>query len=58
MLESDYRYTGRDGACKYDASKGITNVSSYGKTYGKNNNLARIAQQPVNVALAAGNNVF
>lgn len=30
MLESDYRYTGRDGACKYDASKGITNVSSYG----------------------------
>ena len=29
MLEADYRYTARDGTCKYDASKGVGTVSSY-----------------------------
>jgi hypothetical protein len=58
MKESDYPYTAKDGTCKYDASKGITTVSSYGRTNGASANLNRIAIQPVNVAVAAGNNVF
>ena len=62
MLESDYPYTsgtsGTETACAYDAAKGVTNVSSYGRTWGANNNLARLAQQPVNVAVSAGNAVF
>ena len=58
MLESDYPYTARDNSCKYDASKGVCNVPSYGQTRGTADNLARLAQQPVNVAVAAGNNVF
>ena len=62
MLESDYPYTsgttGTETACAYDASKGVTYVSSYGQTQGTDANLARLAQQPVNVAVAAGNMVF
>ena len=58
MKEADYSYTARDGTCKYDATKGVTGVSSYGQTQGTSANLARLAQQPVNVAVAAGNNVF
>ena len=58
MKEKDYRYTATDGSCQYDESKGVTNVSSYGKTHGTDANLARLDQQPVNVAVAAGNNVF
>lgn len=30
MKESDYKYTARDGTCQYDATKGVTKVSSYG----------------------------
>ena len=30
MKESDYKYTARDGTCQYNASKGVTMVSSYG----------------------------
>ena len=58
MKESDYRYTARDGTCQYDASKGVTKVSSYGQTQGTSSNLAQLAKQPVNVAVAAGNNTF
>jgi hypothetical protein len=58
MKESDYPYRAVDQACAYNASKGITTVSSYGQTNGTADNLARLAQQPVNVAVAAGNNVF
>lgn len=58
MKEADYPYTARDGSCQYNADKGITNVPSYGQTKNTGDNLARLAQQPVNVAVAAGNNVF
>lgn len=58
MKESDYPYTAVDGNCNYDASKGVTEVSSYGRTIGTNKNLAQLYQQPVNVAVAAGNAVF
>lgn len=62
MLESDYPYTsgttGKETKCAYDAAKGVTKVADYGKTYGTAKNLARLQQQPVNVAVAAGNNVF
>ena len=58
QTESSYPYTARDGTCSYDESDGVTNVSSYGQTRGTSDNLARLAQQPVNVAVAAGNNVF
>jgi cathepsin L len=58
MKESDYPYTAKDGTCKYSATKGITSVSSYGQVKGVSANLAQLAKQPVNVAVAAGNNVF
>ena len=56
--EQDYPYVGYDAPCKYDESKGITKVSSYTQVNGTSANLAALAQQPVNVAVAAGNNVF
>ena len=62
MTERDYPYTsgntGKETACQYDAAKGVTKVSSYGKTFGTSKNLAQLYQQPLNVAVAAGNNVF
>jgi len=62
MTEADYPYTsgttGTETACAYNASKGVTKVASYGRTLGTSKNLTRIQQQPVNVAVAAGNNVF
>lgn len=48
MKESDYPYTsgtsGTESTCAYDASKGVTKVSSYGQTNGVDENLARLAQ--------------
>jgi cathepsin L len=29
MTEDDYPYTGQDGTCKYDSSKGVTQVTGY-----------------------------
>lgn len=58
MKESDYKYTARDGSCKYDATKGVTKVSSYGQSKGTNAILNQLNKQPVNVAVAAGNSVF
>lgn len=62
MKESDYPYTsgndGKETPCAYDASKGVTEVSSYGRTAGPSANLNAIYRQPVNVAVAAGNSVF
>jgi len=62
MKESDYPYTsgntGKETTCAYDASKGVTEVSSYGRTVGASANLNAIYRQPVNVAVAAGNSVF
>lgn len=58
MREADYPYTAKDGTCRYDESKGVTNVSSYGRTFGRNANKNAILRQPVNVAVAAGNDVF
>ena len=36
----------------------MTTVRSYGQTNGTADNLNRLMLQPVNVAVAAGNNVF
>ena len=62
MKESDYPYTGKegDGNCKYDATKGITTVPTY-YYYGVgsiDDILHNLADQPLNVAVAAENNVF
>ena len=44
--ESDYPYTSdktlKAGSCKYDASKGITGVNTYYRTYGTAANLAAL----------------
>lgn len=56
--ESDYPYTATDDACAYDATKGITSVASDTRVVGRSANLNAIYKQPVNVAVAAGNNVF
>lgn len=62
--EADYPYTPSDQACAYDASKGVTNVSSYScvsdlGTGGTRTAIqAAIAQGPSNVAVAAGNQYF
>lgn len=58
MEEKDYKYTATDDSCKYDESKGVINVTSYSHTRGTRANLARLNLQPVNVAVAAGNNAF
>lgn len=59
-LESSYRYTGRDGSCKYNASQGKVSVSSY--KFVPNNNpsqlKAAIAKQPVAVSVAASSSAF
>lgn len=36
----------------------MTEVASYGETTGTSANLAQLAKQPLNVAVAAGNSVF
>ena len=59
MLDSDYPYTAKDGTCKYDASKGITTVSSYKQVGADRTDIKNaIYKTPVNVAVAAGNSVF
>jgi len=63
MRESDYPYTsgrtGRATRCAYDASKGVTNVSSYKQVSRDTESIkAAIDIGPVNVAVAAGNDVF
>ena len=62
MRESDYPYTsgvdGKETKCAYDESKGVTNVSSYQQVKGTENIKAALEQQPVSVAVSAGNNVF
>ena len=58
MKESDYPYLAADGTCQYDANKGVTGVSGYGQTKGTAANLAALAQQPINMAVNAANDVF
>ena len=56
--EADYPYTGSDDQCKNDGVTGITTISSYGRTQGTSAHLARLAQQPINMAVNAANDVF
>mmetsp|Transcript_73217 Transcript_73217/g.101557 ORF Transcript_73217/g.101557 Transcript_73217/m.101557 type:complete len:135 (-) Transcript_73217:78-482(-) len=60
MLESDYKYTGKDGKCKASSSKGKVGVNSF--KYVTNNNpsqlKAAIAKQPVAVSVDANSRVF
>ena len=63
MTEDDYPYTsgttGTETPCAYDESKGVTNVSSYTQVQANTDSIkAAIEQQPVSVAVSAGNNVF
>lgn len=63
MKESDYPYTsgntGKETTCAYDASKGVTNVSSYQQVSQDTDSIkAAIALGPVSVAVSAGNDVF
>lgn len=63
MKEDDYPYfsgtTGKEGKCQYDEAKGVTNVSSY-KQVSKDTESIKAAIEigPVNVAVAAGNDIF
>jgi len=59
MLESDYPYTATETKCAYDASKGVTGVSSYTQVKkDKTSIMAAVMQQPVNVAVSAGNDLW
>jgi C1A family cysteine protease len=64
MTESDYPYTsGTTGtweSCAYDASEGVTNVSSYAAVTPSDLDAmyAAIAQQPVSVAIEADTTYF
>ena len=58
QTDASYPYTASDGTCVYDESEGVTNVASYNRVNGVTNNLNALAQQPVNVAVSAGNDVF
>ena len=63
MKEEDYPYTSgvtqTESKCAYDSTKGVTNVSSY-KQVSKNTDSIKAAIEigPVNVAVAAGNDIF
>ena len=63
MTEADYPYTsgttGKETTCAYDASKGVTNVSSYKQVSEDTDSIkAALEQQPCSVAVSAGNDVF
>jgi len=59
MQEKDYPYKAVDGTCTYDESKGVTNVRKYGQSHGTSANLNNLYKKgPLNVAVAAGNDVF
>jgi len=59
MTESDYPYTAKDGTCTYDETKGVTGTSSYKQvSKDKASIMAAIEQQPVNVAVSAGNDIW
>ena len=63
MREADYPYTsgttGDETDCAYDSSKGVTTVSGYKQVSRDTDSIkAAIEIGPVNVAVAAGNDVF
>merc|ERR1719454_2745082 len=60
MLEDDYPYTGRDGTCKYDASKGVGEVQKYSDVRSGDADQLRAALNngPVSVAIEADQQVF
>ena len=55
LTESDYSYTGKDGKCSYDSSKGVVHVSSYNDVEKNNADQlkAALAKGPVSVAVEA-----
>jgi KDEL-tailed cysteine endopeptidase len=60
MTEADYPYTGVNGACAYDASKGTIIVSGYTNVPANSTAqlVAAIAKNPVSVAIEADTSVF
>jgi C1A family cysteine protease len=58
--EGDYPYTGKDGSCSFDSSKGVVGVKGYVDVPVKSTSqlLAAVAQQPVSVAIDAGSIIF
>lgn len=60
MLESDYPYKAKNGACKYDSSKGQFKIqkTQYITPKDANQMKAAVAEGPVSVAIEADNNVF
>ncbi len=58
QTEASYPYTAKDGDCVANAADGVTTVSSYEQTKGTAANLKALSIKPVNVAVAAGNDVF
>jgi C1A family cysteine protease len=59
MEESAYPYTARRGTCKYDASQGQINVSTYHDvTRSASGLMAALVKQPVSVAIEADQSAF
>ena len=60
MLESDYKYTARDGKCSYDASKGVGTVSSYINVAPNSEDAMKgaLMKGPVSVAIEADQLAF
>merc|ERR1711918_321022 len=58
--ESDYPYTGRNGVCQYESSKGVGKVASFSDvTSGSASQLkAALAKGPVSVAIEADKMAF
>ena len=58
--EADYSYTGRDGTCSYDSSKGVGLVTGFSDvTFGSATQMrAALAKGPVSVAIEADTYVF
>lgn len=60
MTYASYPYTGKAGTCSYDASKGITNVSSYTALPANDPTalLNAVVNQPVSIAVYASSSAF
>ena len=58
--ETDYPYVPKNGACKYDKSKGVVSAKSYSKVkkHDSDQLKAAIAKAPVSIAIEADKSVF
>ena len=58
MLEKDYPYVGSDQKCDHNASKTIGKTGDWGNLKSITDTKAKLATQPLTIAMDASQNVF